>query len=42
MIQGFTFKQFCEHYNVTGHEKKKLVLFLAALRLQKTLQLQWE
>lgn len=34
-----TFAEFCERYNVTGHERKKLRLFLAVLRVQETLKL---
>jgi hypothetical protein len=34
-----TFQEFCDKYNVTGHERKALRLYLALLRVQETLKL---
>lgn len=33
-----TFNEFCERFNVTGHERKKLRLYLVALRIEATLR----
>jgi hypothetical protein len=33
-----TFQEFCLQWNVTGHERKKLRLYLTALRLESTLR----
>jgi hypothetical protein len=33
-----TFEQFCMQWNVTGHERKKLRLYLVALRIESTLK----
>ena len=34
-----TFDEFCKRFKVTAKERRKLVLYLAALRLRKTLEL---
>lgn len=34
-----TFDEFCNKWNVTGHERKSLRLYLAVLRVQATLKL---
>jgi hypothetical protein len=33
-----TFQEFCEKWNVTGHERRKLRWFLIALRIEETLK----
>lgn len=36
---GCTFDEFCAKWDVTLHERKQLVLYLAFLRMKKTLTL---
>lgn len=39
MIMGLTFEEFCWQWNVTEHERKKLRLYICALRIESTLKL---
>jgi hypothetical protein len=36
-----TFDEFCNRWNVTGHERKKLILYLAFLRMIRTLKMDY-
>jgi hypothetical protein len=33
-----SFNEFCQRYNVTGHERKLLRVYLVALRIMSTLK----
>lgn len=33
-----TFSEFCKQWDVTGHERRKLRLYLVALRIESTLK----
>ena len=38
MTLGLTFEEFCLQWDVTGNERKKLRLYLVALRIESTLK----